>query len=62
MSTVIESIVEEPQVPEPKRGCNAEWCRRYRQTEKGKAAVARAVAVRRERRRLAKLEAVNQPN
>lgn len=54
MSTV------ESQVSEPKRGCNAEWCRRYRQTDKGKAAMARAVAVRRERRLQARLEASNE--
>lgn len=53
MSTVSEPIAV-PIEPKPK-GCNAEWCRRYRQTEKGKAAIARASAIRRERRRQAKL-------
>lgn len=52
MSTVEEAPIERVQ-PRPK-GCNADWCAKYRKTEKGKAAIARAAASRRERRLAAK--------
>lgn len=45
----------EPDIVVYPLGCNASWCAKYRSTEKGKAAIARANQVRRERRAAARL-------